>query len=128
MKPRSIFAVVAVMALVMVAVPVFCVDSSDATGTGTNSGTGTGTTEPAEYSGTCGTNLTWKFTVSSKTLVIEGTSSTKDCKLDVIGSWKITSPSNSGTTASKLLSDNKGFQLEVNAAKLTTLGTVFKES
>lgn len=122
MKPRSIFAVVAVMALVMVAVPVFGVDSSYEIGADTAPG---GSTAPTEYSGTCGTNLNWTFTVSSKTLTINHTSSTNDCKLDPISSWKTTGDT---LTASKILGDNKGFELEVEAAKLTTLGTVFKGS
>lgn len=122
MNPKNIIAVIVVMALIMVAVPVFGVDSSDATGTGNSAG---GSTTPTEYSGTCGTNLNWTFTVSSKTLTINHTSSTNDCKLDPISSWKTTGDT---LTASKLLSDNKGFELEVEAAKLTTLGTVFKGS
>ena len=121
MKPRSIFAVVAVMALVIVAVPVFDVDLSDATGAGTG-----GSTDSTVYEGTCGTNLEWTF--DGTKLVIDDKSTTADCKLDAINSWKITTPSNSGTTASKLLNDNKGFELEVKATKLTTLGNVFKGS
>ncbi|MBQ8643381.1 MAG: leucine-rich repeat domain-containing protein, partial [Candidatus Methanomethylophilaceae archaeon] len=123
MKPRSIFAVVAVMALVMVAVPVSGVDSSYEISADTASG---GSTDPIEYKGTCGIDLVWTF--DGKTLTIEDDNPVNNCKLDAIGIWKITSPSNSDTTVSKLLNDNKGFKLEVKAAKLTTLGTVFKGS
>lgn len=115
MKPRSIFAVVAVMALVMVAVPVCCVDSSDATGT--NSGTGTGTTAPAEYSGTCGTNLNWTY--KDNVLTISGTGTS----LNGMGSWVV---SGSNSKISSILDDD--FTLKVTATKLTTLGTVFKGS
>ena len=117
MKPRSIFAVVAVMALVIVAVPVFDVDLSDATGTGTNSGTGTGTTEPAEYSGTCGTNLNWTY--KDNVLTISGTGTS----LNGMGSWVV---SGSNSKISSILDDD--FTLKVTATKLTTLGTVFKGS
>ncbi|MBR2348361.1 MAG: leucine-rich repeat protein, partial [Candidatus Methanomethylophilaceae archaeon] len=110
MKPRSIFAVVAVMALVMVAVPVFGVDSSDATGAG-------GSTEPTEYSGTCGTNLNWTY--KDNVLTISGTGTS----LNGMGSWVV---SGSNSKISSILNDD--FTLKVTATKLTTLGTVFKGS